>query len=111
MIRDPSPAVHVIKKVILSVICAVIFIKFLPLYPLDELKDDYFVERTSLTYKFWYLSVMTTLVRFKYYFAWTFADAICNNAGIGLNGYNEMGFERWDKFSNIDILKFEVSKE
>lgn len=77
---------------------------------MDEFKDDYFVERTSLTYKFWYLSVITTLVRFKYYFAWTFADATCNNAGIGFNGYDANGIARWDKFSNIDILKFEVSK-
>lgn len=109
VIRDPSPTVPVLKKLCLSMICAAIFIRFLPMYPLDELKDDYFVESTSLTYKFCYLTIVTTLVRFKYYFAWMFADATCNNAGIGFNGYDERGNAKWDKVSNIDILKFEVS--
>lgn len=79
------------------------------MYPLGELKDDFFVEGTSVTYKFWYLSVVTTLIRFKYYFAWTFADAICNNSGIGFNGYDERGGAKWDRFSNVDIVKFEAS--
>lgn len=110
MIRDPSPTKAVFKKVCLSLSCAIVFTRFLPLYPLDELKDDYFMESTSLTYKFCYLSVVTTLVRFKYYFAWTFADATCNNAGIGFNGYDQHGNAKWDRVSNIDIIKFEVSK-
>lgn len=97
------------KKVCLSMTCAAIFTRLVPVYPLDELKDDYFVEGTSLTYKFWYLGIVTSLVRFKYYFAWTFADATCNNAGIGFNGFDEKGNAKWDRFSNIDIFKFEVS--
>lgn len=55
--------------------------------------------------------MVTTLIRFKYYFAWTFADATCNNAGIGFNGFDVNGNAKWDRFSNVDILKFEVSKK
>lgn len=47
-------------------------------------------------------------VRFKYYYAWIFADAICNNSGFGFNGYDERGNARWDAASNIDVYKFEV---
>lgn len=48
------------------------------------------------------------LVRFKYYHAWIFADAICNNSGLGFNGYDENHQSRWDKVSNVDAFKFEV---
>jgi hypothetical protein len=48
------------------------------------------------------------LARFKYYHAWLFADAICNNSGLGFNGYDERGNPRWDAVSNIDVYKFEV---
>lgn len=52
----------------------------------------------------------TTVVRFKYYHAWLLADAICNNSGLGFNGYDAKdGSAKWDMISNIDIRKFEVS--
>lgn len=50
----------------------------------------------------------TMLARFKYYHAWLFADAICNNSGLGFNGYDERGKARWDLASNVDVYKFEV---
>lgn len=90
---------------------AVIFVKFLPVYPIKGLDEDNFIENTTIMYKFWYLSMATMLVRFKYYFAWLFADAIVNNSGIGFSGYNEDGSSNWDLYSNINILKFEVSSK
>jgi lysophospholipid acyltransferase 1/2 len=61
-----------------------------------------------MLYKYWYLILATMLIRFKYYHAWLFADAICNNSGLGFNGYNEDGTARWDLISNVDAFKFEV---
>ncbi|KMQ93769.1 membrane-bound o-acyltransferase domain-containing protein 2 [Lasius niger] len=49
------------------------------------------------------------LVRFKYYHAWLFADAICNNSGLGFSGYDERGNAHWDLASNVDVYKFETS--
>lgn len=49
----------------------------------------------------------TTVVRFKYYHAWLFADAICNNSGIGFDGFDERGRSRWDLISNINVINFE----
>lgn len=51
----------------------------------------------------------TTVVRFKYYHAWLFADAICNNSGIGFDGYDDKGKAKWDLISNINVINFEVS--
>lgn len=52
----------------------------------------------------------TTVVRLKYYHAWLFADAICNNSGIGFNGYDERGKSKWDLISNINVINFEVTR-
>lgn len=110
VIREPSPIRAVCKKVILSTIFVLIYLKFLPLFPIKTLKEENFMENTSLLYKFWYIYVSTLLVRLKYYFAWVLADAVCNNCGIGFSGFDENGVGNWDKFSNVHILKFEVKQ-
>lgn len=108
--EEPSPTRAVYKKIAIATACAFMFIKFLPLFPISRIKDDDFVENTSLSQKFLYLIVATSLVRFKYYFAWTLADAMCNNSGIGYNGVDEYENHKWDKFTNVDIFTFEVRK-
>ncbi|XP_050293206.1 lysophospholipid acyltransferase 6 [Anthonomus grandis grandis] len=99
--HEPSPLRAICKKVILAIICALIFVLFLPKFPISRVKEQNFIENTSFGYKFWYLTVVTSLVRAKYYFAWTLADAISNNAGLGWDG------ETWNKYSNVDIFHFE----
>lgn len=54
------------------------------------------------------MMMATTVVRFKYYHAWLLADAICNNSGLGFNGYDDNGKSKWDLISNIDVISFEV---
>lgn len=49
------------------------------------------------------------LARFKYYHAWIFADAICNNSGLGFSEYDKNGKAKWDLYSNVDVRGFEVS--
>lgn len=109
VVIEPSPMIPVITKVFLSMICVIVFVKFSPMFPIESIKEEHFLKTTTLAYKLWYLSIITTLVRFKYYFAWTLADAVCNNSGIGFNGYNSDGSPNWNKFANINIIKFEVS--
>ncbi|KAK5650034.1 hypothetical protein RI129_001063 [Pyrocoelia pectoralis] len=109
VVLEPSPCIVVFKKVALSVMFAAMFVKFIPMFTIQTVKEDDFIENTTLAFKFYYLATSTLFVRFKYYFAWIFADAICNNAGIGFSGFNEDGSSNWDAFSNIHILKFEFS--
>jgi len=109
LIIEPSPLRAVYKKVAMAAFCAVIFTKFLPRFPISRVKEDEFLENSSMTQKILYLFICTALVRYKYYFAWTLADAICNNAGIGYNGVDENGLPKWDKFTNVYILKFELA--
>ncbi|XP_066585832.1 lysophospholipid acyltransferase 6 [Prorops nasuta] len=109
IVLEPSPVLIVMKKICVSVMCALVFVTFIPMYPIQILKDDEFIEGTSNLYKVWYLLVVTMLVRFKYYHAWIFADAICNNSGLGFNGYDEKGNARWDLVSNVDGFGFETA--
>ncbi|KYM79294.1 Membrane-bound O-acyltransferase domain-containing protein 2 [Atta colombica] len=109
IILEPSPTLVVVKKVAASLVCAIIFITFIPIFPIQYVKDDEFLEKTNMFYKLLYLMLTTMLARFKYYHAWLFADAICNNSGFGFNGYDERGKARWDLVSNVDVFKFETS--
>ena len=36
------------------------------------------------------------------------AEAVNNMGGLGFNGYDENGKAKWDRITNINILKFEV---
>ncbi|XP_057656266.1 lysophospholipid acyltransferase 6 [Diorhabda carinulata] len=107
VIYEPSPVKAVVKKVVTALFCAYIFVKFLPRFPIGRVKDGNFVENSTVGHLFWYLTVSLLLVRCKYYFAWTMADGICNNSGIGFSGYNENGASKWNKYSNVDIFQFE----
>lgn len=68
---------------------------------------DDLLEGSSAAYQLFFVMMATTVVRFKYYHAWLFADAICNNSGIGFNGFDERGRSKWDLVSNINVINFE----
>lgn len=70
--------------------------------------DEKFLYETPIYSKIWFIIVITSLTRFKYYFAWTLADAVCNASGFGFTGYNEKGEQEWNLLDNIDILGVEV---
>jgi len=104
---EPSAALVVFKKIFVSVLCAGIFVSVTPMFNMIRVKDDEFIQSTSLLGKTLFIVVATTIARMKYYHAWLLADAICNASGLGFNGYSEGGDPKWDLISNVDILKFE----
>ncbi|XP_031641002.1 lysophospholipid acyltransferase 1 [Contarinia nasturtii] len=109
IIVEPSPTKAVVKKVIGSAICAYIFMNWITVYPIKRLNEDEFIENTSFFYKMWYMMMATTTIRFKYYHAWLLADAICNNSGLGFNGFEKDGNPKWDLISNINVISFELA--
>eukprot|EP00099_Drosophila_melanogaster_P011948 NP_001286265.1 oysgedart, isoform B [Drosophila melanogaster] len=109
VVLEPSPTKAVIRKVVGSLVCAFIFMKFVKIYPVKDMKEDDFMNNTSMVYKYWYAMMATTCIRFKYYHAWLLADAICNNSGLGFTGYDKDGNSKWDLISNINVLSFEFS--
>ncbi|XP_076620237.1 lysophospholipid acyltransferase 6 [Colletes latitarsis] len=110
IILEPSPIPVVVKKTITSLFFAALLVTLMPRYPIQRVKDEDFLANTTILQKFGYLMVATTLVRCKYYHAWIFVDAICNNSGLGFNGYKENGEPKWDLYSNVDVISFETSQ-
>ncbi|XP_035433058.1 lysophospholipid acyltransferase 6 isoform X1 [Spodoptera frugiperda] len=112
---EPSPRRAVLYKVCGSVAAALLYLSLAQKYPLavlEELTDPSSeVSRSwSALYLLWYAYLSTLVVRCKYYHAWLLSEAICNNCGMGFNGYNNDGTPKWDKMSNIDIFGFEFAQ-
>ncbi|XP_026750436.1 lysophospholipid acyltransferase 6 [Galleria mellonella] len=112
---EPSPRRAVIYKVGGSVAAAVLYLTLAKKYPLtvlEELTDPTSeVSRSwSAVYLLWYAYLSTLVVRCKYYHAWLLSEAICNNSGMGFNGYDNDGTPKWDKMSNIDVFGFELAQ-
>lgn len=106
VVLEPSPLLAVIRKVVASLVYAILLTKFVSVFPIRIIKEPEFLELTAPS-KMLFLMVATAVHRFKYYHAWLLADAICNASGLGFNGYEEDGSARWDLHSNIDVLGFE----
>lgn len=109
VVVEPSPTRTVIEKMVGSLVCAFVFMKFSTVYPIKNLKDNDFMIANGFFDKLWFVMNATTAVRFKYYHAWLMGDAICNNSMLGFNGYDRDGKARWDLISNINVFAFEVS--
>uniref|UniRef100_A0A1B6C2P6 Uncharacterized protein n=1 Tax=Clastoptera arizonana TaxID=38151 RepID=A0A1B6C2P6_9HEMI len=107
LVLEPSPRPEVVKKILCSIVCAAFFATFLSSFPVQRVKDEDFLEGRTALYQLGFLSIATVLIRFKYYHAWLFSDAVCNLSGLGFHGYNVDGTARWDLVTNVDILKFE----
>ncbi|XP_072931997.1 lysophospholipid acyltransferase 6 isoform X2 [Epargyreus clarus] len=114
-VSEPSPRRAVIYKVAGSLSAAVLYLTLAQKYPLtvlEELSDPSSeVSRSwSAVYLLWYAYLSTLVVRCKYYHAWLLSEAICNNSGMGFNGYDNDGTPKWDKMSNIDVFGFEFAQ-
>lgn len=112
---EPSPRRAVFFKVAGSVAAALLYLSLENKYPLTVLEDltdpTSEVSRSwSAVYLLWYAYLSSLVVRCKYYHAWLLSEAICNNCGMGFNGYDNNGTPKWDKMSNIDIFGFEFAQ-
>ncbi|XP_039753830.1 lysophospholipid acyltransferase 1 isoform X1 [Pararge aegeria] len=113
--KEPSPRLAVLYKVAGSVAAAVLYLSLAKKYPLtalEELTDptSEVARSWSVLYLLWYAYLSTLVVRCKYYHAWLLSEAICNNSGMGFNGYDNDGCPKWDKMSNIDVFGFEFAQ-
>jgi len=68
----------------------------------------------SFLYKFTYMFIATSAVRFKYYFAWILSEAGCVASGLGYNGIHinpvtGERYMRWDRVINVNVMAVETS--
>ncbi|XP_043478144.1 lysophospholipid acyltransferase 1-like isoform X2 [Leptopilina heterotoma] len=98
-----------LKKAIYGYLPVIAVYPILNVYKIENLLDTKFMETSSYTYQLWYMNMLVSVKRFQYYYAWIIAEAICNNAGFGLNGLDENNKPRMDLLTNINIWKLETA--
>ena len=122
------------KKVVTSLLCAAMFVTFIPMYSIQKLKGSFhsllciparvnipFPANRCFTCRRRFLGEhhgfpqdvvpddsdhagpLQVLPRV------IFADAICNNSGLGFNGYDGNGEANWNLYSNVNVVGFEVA--
>ncbi|XP_065897964.1 lysophospholipid acyltransferase 2-like isoform X2 [Dysidea avara] len=102
-VEEPSNLVIVLKKTLSAVMFIILHMVFDHFFPMDIV----LVTDTSLIKRLIILYLVTFGIRARYYFIWLMMDSACNAAGLGFNGYNELGYARWDLVTGVDIFAFE----
>ncbi|KAH9419324.1 Lysophospholipid acyltransferase 1 [Dermatophagoides pteronyssinus] len=105
----PPFAKTIWKALLTCSICAILTMKFVPLFPISYLQDEKFLQE-NLAYKILIIYFVTTFARIKYYFAWKLAESVCNVSGLGFTGLNENDNQPvYDLAINIRIFDFEMA--
>ncbi|TWW72051.1 Membrane-bound O-acyltransferase domain-containing protein 2 [Takifugu flavidus] len=107
--NEPSPKNAVISKLSTCAISLFVYLSLCKLLPVERAIDDDFVSSTPFYLQVIYLYLAMLALRPKYYFVWTFADAINNAAGFGFSGYDVDGSPQWDMISNLRIMDIEFA--
>ena len=81
-----------------------------PLYSVCELPASPITDSSmNIILKLLYFSLVSFVVRCRFYFVFLLNDSISNAAGLGFEGYDEQNRPKWGLTSNIDILSIELS--
>ncbi|KAJ3019796.1 lysophospholipid acyltransferase, partial [Thoreauomyces humboldtii] len=104
----PSSLVPTLKATGAALICLVLFFKFGNTWTYHYTLTPEFLE-LSLWSRVLFMQVAGGIARSKYYIAWKLAEASCDLAGLGFNGYDTKGSPQWDRVRCIAIRKFEFS--
>jgi lysophospholipid acyltransferase len=87
-------------QLLLSVFYLVLFTQLSAPFNEPYLTTDAFAQQ-PIMYKIYYLMVCMVVVRSKYYAIWGMPDGACALVGLGFNGRDARGRERWDRVSNV----------
>lgn len=107
--QPPGKAKAVVKKLTISVSCAVLHLVLNPRFEIEFLRSPEFLVQAPLIIRFYYILIFTIISRLKYYVAWHLGEAISNASGLGFNGYDSRGRPMWNLISNMNLWKFETS--
>lgn len=79
--------------------------------PLSFIADRASFMERSFFYRIHYIFLVGLVARFKYYAAWTIAEASCISCGLGYNGYDTKTQKiKWNRVQNIDIWNVEMAQ-
>jgi lysophospholipid acyltransferase 1/2 len=107
--QRPSPTKAVLQKLAISTLFAILVLIAVPRVPTDLLADESFIAKHPFYLYVLYMIIATSAARFKYFFAWTLGETICNASGLGFSGYLPDGSPEWELVSPVSIWKLETS--
>ncbi|CAH3196510.1 unnamed protein product [Porites evermanni] len=107
--KEPSPLVDVIRKLSSGFLCVFILFFTEDDYPILRNADPQFLSTQPFYWRVIYGWISATVAKLRYSFAFKVSEAVNNLAGLGFNGFDENGKAKWDRITNINILKFEFA--
>jgi lysophospholipid acyltransferase 1/2 len=107
--EEPSSVRAVLMKSLFAVFCAVILMTVVPRVPIMGNLSAEVMNSSSILYRLGYLLISVEVAKSKYFFAWVWADAISNAAGLGFAGYDEKGRPDWSGIQNVDVIGFQTA--
>ncbi|CAI2357118.1 unnamed protein product [Caenorhabditis sp. 36 PRJEB53466] len=105
----PSPTGTAIKKFGHAMFFLVVVVTLGAKYKVEDVgTQEYFALPFYQWLFWWFFTIM--LIRCTYYFAWVFADAICNMSGFGFSGYSKDGEAEWKLCTNVLPYQVEMAQ-
>jgi lysophospholipid acyltransferase 1/2 len=101
--NEPNPLLPMGKKFISAVV-------FMLLFALNGNRlDKSLVLDPDLQVhtRFINIVIFCFIIRCQYYFTFLIVESVCNAGGLGFNGLDDKGNEKWDLAQGIDIINFE----
>ncbi|CAI4227378.1 unnamed protein product [Auanema sp. JU1783] len=105
----PCPESIAWKKFFESLLYLLIIVTLGNIYKPDQILSEEFLALPYMQWFFWWFFTIF-LIRFNYYFAWTFADSVCNMSGFGFSGYDEHNEATWELCTNVKPWKVEMAQ-
>ncbi|CAI5455555.1 unnamed protein product [Caenorhabditis angaria] len=96
----PSPSKTAFRKLGQAIVFLVIVATLGSKYKVEDVGTEEYYKLPMYQWFFWWFFTIT-LVRCTYYFAWVFADAVCNMSGFGFSGYDKNGNAEWKLCTNV----------
>lgn len=112
VIKRPITLLPALLRLLMGVVCMVLYLKLSPTYKLSTLYDKEFIASHTLLERIQHLMLSMFGERQKYYFAWKIAEGASILAGFGFEGYSAANPEKTPGFGgveNIDIIGFETA--
>ncbi|KAI8643651.1 MBOAT, membrane-bound O-acyltransferase family-domain-containing protein [Parasitella parasitica] len=108
-VHVPSSGKQTLFLVAKSLCFVTVIVTVAPYYNSASISSAAFAD-LSFGKKLIYLQIAAFTSRCKYYVAWLLSEAACVLCNFGFNGYDVSGNPRWDRFTNIFVLKCELSQ-
>lgn len=111
VVKRPLTLLAGMSRLLIGVVCMVLYLKITPLYKLTTLYDKEFIATHNFGERVVHLLLAMFGERQKYYFAWKVAEGASIMAGFGFEGYTSDATKTpgFSGVENIDIIGFETA--